>query len=328
MPKILLSVSPSTATLCLLSLLAVACSSDDEPTDTANGGSTNGAPSAGAGGGSGGSGPTDVVGEFDMSGNDSAVCATATFCDDFEAFAAGVAPSGAWTPNQVNGTVRVDDGRAFRGAHSVKATTLATSATMQTYKSALIGLAQAPVVPVPNQAFYGRMMFFLESAPSASVHWTFIDATGLVPGQAYSATYRYGGQLPVNEGGAFVGNQLMANYDTTDFYRTPPLGPQTDCYQHADGKVVPVGRWACAEWFFDGPNAQMRFWLDGTELTDMGIDQTGEGCVAQPADYTWVAPTFSNIHVGWESYQADDERSIWIDDVVIGSAKVGCPAAL
>jgi hypothetical protein len=239
-----------------------------------------------------------------------------------------VAPSGAWTPNQVNGSVRVDDSRAFRGARSVKATTLATSATMMTYKSALIGLAQAPVVPVPDQAFYGRMMFYLESAPSSDVHWTFIDATGLVPGQAYSATYRYGGQLPVNEGGAFVGSQLMANYDTTDFYRTPPVGPQTDCYRHADGQVVPVGEWACAEWFFDGPNAQMRFWLNGTELTDISVDQTGEGCVAQPADYTWVAPTFSRIDIGWESYQTDDERSIWIDDVVIGSTQVGCPPAL
>jgi hypothetical protein len=228
----------------------------------------------------------------------------------------------------VNGSVVVDSSRAFRGAQSVKATTLATSATMQTYKSALIGLARAPVVPVLNEAFYGRMMFYLESAPSTSVHWTFIDATGTVPGQVYSATYRYGGQLPVNEGGMVVGNQLMANYDTTDFYRTPPVGPQTDCYQHADGKTVPVGRWACAEWFFDGPNAQMRFWLDGTELTDLAMNRTGEGCVAEPQDQTWVAPTFSRIDVGWESYQADDERSIWIDDVVIGSTKVGCPPAL
>lgn len=160
------------------------------------------------------------------------------------------------------------------------------------------------------------------------MHWTFIDTTGLVPGQIYSATYRYGGQLPVGQGAAFVGNQLMANYDTVDFYRTPPVGPQTDCYDHADSKVVPVGRWACAEWFFDGPNAQMRFWLDGTELTDIGIDGTGEGCVAPPMDQTWVAPTFSRINVGWESYQTDEERSIWIDDVVISSTQVGCPVML
>jgi hypothetical protein len=174
---------------------------------------------------------------------------------------------------------------------------------------------------VPGEAFYGRMMFYLESSPTTSVHWTFADATGLVPGQTYSATYRYGGQLPVAGG-----NQLMANYDTTDYYATPPNGPQTDCYQHADGKVVPVGRWACAEWYFNGPNAEMRFWLDGAELPDLTIEKTGQGCVAQDAAYTWVAPTFSRLDVGWQSYQTDDERSIWIDDVVFSSTMIGCPA--
>lgn len=318
---------------CRSSLIAIAalgftlaCSSDDDPaTDRAGSGGTA---SGSAGTGGGASGGTGGPVEFDTTGNDSAVCASSLFCDDFEAFTAGVAPSGAWTPNQVNGSVTVDGTRAFRGTLSVKATTLATSATLQTYKSAFIGLTRAPVVPVPGEAYYGRMMFYLDSAPSTSVHWTFIDTTGLVPGQTYSSTYRYGGQLPVQQGGMVVGNQLMANYDTTDFYRMPPVGPQTDCWNHADSKVVPVGRWACAEWFFDGPNAKMSFWLDGTELTDIGIDGTGEGCVAQPADYTWTAPTFSRIDVGWESYQTDDERSIWIDDVVISSAKVGCPATL
>jgi polysaccharide lyase-like protein len=259
-------------------------------------------------------------------GDDSAVCQSSLFCDDFEAFAAGTPPSGAWTASQNNGTVSVDTTRAFRGSQSVKASTLATSETMATYKVALIGLTGAPVVPVPNEAVYGRMMFYLESAPSTNVHWTFIDATGTVPGQDYSATYRYGGQLPITDG-ATVGSQLMANYDTTDFYGTPPRGPQTDCYQHADEKVVPVGRWACAQWFFDGPNAQMRFWLDGQELTDLHVDGTGEGCVAQDPAYTWTAPTFTRLDVGWESYQADEARSIWIDDVVLSSTAVSCPAA-
>ena len=258
--------------------------------------------------------------------DDSAVCQTSLFCDDFEGVAAGAPPGGAWTASQNNGTVSVDTTRAFRGTQSVKASTLATAETNATYKVALLGLTQAPVVPVPNGAFYGRMMFYLESAPSTDVHWTIVDATGTVPGQTYSASYRYGGQHPVLDGTTFVGNQLMANYDTTDFYGTPSRGPQTDCYKHAQAKVVPVGQWTCAEWFFDGPNAQMRFWLNGEALPDLSIDRTGDGCVAQDASYTWEAPTFSRLDVGWESYQADEARSIWIDDVVISSTMVGCPA--
>ena len=251
-----------------------------------------------------------------------AACPAALFCDDFESFEAGKLPSGAWSPFQLNGTVRVDDSRAYRSALSVKATTLATS---EAYKVAVIGLIGAPVVPVPDEAFYGRMMFYLESAPSTLVHWTFIAASGVVPGRAYSAEYRYGGELLV-EGGEAGGSLLKAGYDTTDFYQTPPVGPHTDCHKDGASAVLPVGRWACAEWFFDGPNAQMRFWLDGAELAEIGVDGTGAGCDAQDAGYTWVAPAFSNISVGWKSYQVDDERSIWIDDVVIGSSKVGCPS--
>ena len=90
--------------------------------------------------------------------------------------------------------------------------------------------------------------------------------------------------------------------------------------------MAPVGKWSCAEWYFDGQNNQMRFWLDGTELTDLAVNGTGEGCVGQPVGYTWTAPTFSRLDMGWESYAADDERSIWIDDVVISNTQVGCPA--
>ncbi|HEU4583384.1 MAG TPA: hypothetical protein VFS67_34235 [Polyangiaceae bacterium] len=264
-------------------------------------------------------------------GDDAALCGSALFCDGFENFPAAAPPLAPWTAVQTNGTVVVDTSRAFRGGQSIKATTLSTEQTGQTYKRALIGLgAGSPVIPVPNNAFYGRMMFYLESAPEASLHWTFIDGTGPVPGAGYSSTYRYGGQLPVLEGTTFKGNQLMANYDTLQFYATPPVGPNTDCYKHADAKVVPVGKWSCAEWYFDGTNNQMKFWLDGTEITAIDIDQTGTGCTGADArdvqGYTWAGPTFAQIDLGWESYAADAERTIWIDDVVISQQQVGCPA--
>jgi hypothetical protein len=268
--------------------------------------------------------------EYATTGNDMTVCQSATFCDGFEGGAAGQAPLLPWSAVQTNGSVVVDAARAFRGGQAVKASTLATAMSGATYKRALLGLSGPPVIAVPDNKFYGRMMFYLESVPQTSLHWTFIDATGPIPGQQYSATYRYGGQLPVTEDGTFKGSQFMANYDTLDFYGTPPRGPNTDCYQHADSQFVPVGKWSCAEWFFDGSNNQMKFWLDGTELTSIGIDGKGAGCTGADArdvpDYPWQGPTISRIDVGWESYAADDERTIWIDDVVISPTQVGCPA--
>ncbi|MEY2932219.1 MAG: hypothetical protein RL033_2968, partial [Pseudomonadota bacterium] len=232
-----------------LLLLAAGCSDSSSntpsPTGAASGGSSgSGVAGSGNAGSSsanaGASGGTTLVGGAGSggagpSGNDSAVCANATFCDDFEGAIAGQVPAAPWTVSQTNATVAVDTTRAFRGTQSVKSTTLPTVGGTPTYKRGLIGLAGAPVIPLPEQRVYGRMMFYLESSPTADVHWTFVDGTGLVAGQDYTSTYRYGGQHPVTGG-----SQLMANYDTTDYYATPSKGPQTDCYQHANAVVVPV----------------------------------------------------------------------------------------
>jgi hypothetical protein len=125
--------------------------------------------------------------------------------------------------------------------------------------------------------------------------------------------------------GNFLGSQLMANYETPDQYGNPPKGPSTDCYKHASKTIVPVGAWTCAEWRFDGKNNEMRFWLNGAEVSSLAVAGKGDGCVSQPADYTWIAPTWSRIDLGWESYQLDEARTMWIDDVVISKQPIGCP---
>jgi hypothetical protein len=222
--------------------------------------------------------------------------------------------------NPNNGTVAVDTGRAKSGKNAVKVSADAVAG----YRSVMISLSDQSVLPVAGNVLYGRMMFYLESAPSGTVHWTFIDASGPVPGQNYHAIYRYGGQLPITQNGSFAGSQLMANYETPDSYQSPPIGPGSDCWLHSNQKLVPVGAWSCAEWEFDGPNNTMRFWLNGTELTDLAMTGTGQGCVNQPATFPWDAPSFERVDLGWESYQMDGARVIWIDDVALGTQRLGC----
>jgi hypothetical protein len=89
--------------------------------------------------------------------------------------------------------------------------------------------------------------------------------------------------------------------------------------------VAPVGRWACVEWEFDGPNNAMHFWLDGQPIDSLTVMGTGQGCVHQPQTFTWAAPDFSTLELGWESYQGDDARTLYLDDIVIATARVGCP---
>lgn len=259
-------------------------------------------------------------------GQQDAKCKNALVCDDFEQYTTGAAPGSPWTvmlSNAQASSITVDATRARSGSRAVKVSVAAAPAD-KTYRSAMLAF-QGTKLPVTGNALFGRMMFWLESAPEKDVHWTFIDGYGMVPGKDYHAFYRYGGQHPITNNGSFVGNQLMANYETPDTYQTPPVGISSDCYLHADKKVVPSGKWACAEWNFDGSKNQMRFWLDGVELTDLAMNGTGQGCGAQSQDFVWTAPTFTRIDVGWESYQADDARTMWIDDVAIGTERLGCP---
>jgi hypothetical protein len=246
-----------------------------------------------------------------------APCAGALFCDDFEPYAEGQPPGGRWTSETTSGAVAVArlpaGAPARRGTKAVKVTTTGAA----TYQSAFIRLGPG-VLPVAGNVFYGRMMFRLEAAPATPVHWTMIQGSGLVPGQRYHAQYRYGGQHPIA-----AGSQLMANYETPDSYKG--LGPATDCWFHSDGKVVPVATWSCVEWQLDGATNTMRLWLDGAPIDSLTVTGVGQGCVNREPATPWTAPVFDRLDLGWESYQADEPRTFWIDDVVVSTTRIGCP---
>lgn len=281
-----------------------------------NAGGVTGMGGASAGMSAGGSsaGANTASGGSTVGGGTSA-CAGALFCEDFEQYASGQAFTGALSTTTNQGTVAIDTTQHYSGSKSVKFTTMASSNT----KTAYLSVKGSSVFPVDGNMFYGRMMFYLQSAPTTSVHWTFVQGYGTVVGQTYHADYRYGGQMPVNGG-----SQMMANYDTPDSYNN--MGPKSDCWRHSNARLVPVAKWSCLEWQFDGSKNQMHLWLDGTAADDLTIDGKGDGCVNQDASYTWAAPNFERLDVGWESYQQDDARTLYIDDLAISKTRINCPA--
>ena len=217
-------------------------------------------------------------------------------------------------------TAAVDSAQFRSGTKSVKF--VAATKRSKTAYIRLASKASKQIFPLTPNVIYGRMMFRLESAPTAAVHWTFLQGSGLIAGQTYHALYRYGGQHPVMQGTTFVGNQLMANYETPDSYSGN--GPSSDCWKHANAIVVPVGTWSCAEWQFDGPANTMRFWLNGAAVDSLTVVNTGSGCGTPTAQ--WTRPRSTGWISAWESYQQDSARTIWIDDVVVSKTRAGCPS--
>jgi hypothetical protein len=276
----------------------------------------------GVGGGAGTSGSAGTSGNGSggaagAGGDAGDPCASALYCDDFESY--DTTPNGKWSVRMSSGSVAIDTTQHASGTKSVKVSSQAGD-----YTSAMIRLQDAAILPPPGNLLYGRMLFRLEAAPTASVHWTIIRGAGVVPGQTHHAEYRYGGQLPITQGGTFVGSQMMANYDTPDWYSDKST-PGSDCWHHANQRVIPVGVWTCVEWKFDGAANGMELWLDGVAAEDLTVMGHGDGCVNAAADFTWAAPSFTQLDLGWESYQTDEPRSAYIDDVAISTTKVGCP---
>ena len=251
----------------------------------------------------------------------SEACGTAWLCDSFEDDTLGQAPGKPWRneTGSSGASVSVDATRAFSGKHSVHVSAPKGAA----YRRGYFAIHEPPVFPAAAREMYGRAMVWLDAAPITPpgkdpVHWTFIQGEGRSANDTYNSLYRYGGQ---HQGGL----GLMANFETT-----PPT--RSDCWQHSASRL-PVQTWACVEWHFAGATNQLEFWLDGEQLRDLSVTDRAvgaeTGCLSnEHLGGQWLAPpAFQSLYLGWERYQESvNDQNLWMDDVVVSSERVGCPA--
>jgi hypothetical protein len=100
-----------------------------------------------------------------------------------------------------------------------------------------------------------------------------------------------------------------------------------DCSKPS-ASAFPSQKWVCVEWQFDGTKNEMHLWFDGTLLSDVDVVGMGTRCVNN-ADLgkPWAAPAFSFLSLGWQQYQGSNgPLELWMDDVAVGTQRVGCPA--
>lgn len=234
------------------------------------------------------------------------VCTGAAIaCDDFEGNAAG-GPPAKWTVDirpAGTGTLQVDTTRAYSGTKSVHITLIANQAHINSFIT-------RPLSPLPNNTMYGRLMMWVMETPPKNVHWDNIRAQGFFPGTMTDGQYNYGGG-PVPGDGA-----LFANYWT----------PTADCWKNSKTRM-PLAKWTCIEWLYDGSKNEMHYWLDGEELADMAVSQKGDGCIQGAGANNWRAPPFSKLSLGWYlAHPSPVTIDAWMDDVAVDTKRIGCPA--
>jgi hypothetical protein len=311
----------------LLVVLAAACGDDAEPTSQppgasgsgsggtaggsagsaagpggssgmSQGGSVSTAGSAGQSNGGDGTGGTSAAGSGGASGSSAAgsggttPCSAGHVCDGFEG-----ADLGVWTKNG-EGAVEPDTTHVFAGSQSMQFVSEPGG-----NKRSQLERSGAPLFPLAGNKMWGRVMAFAEDLPGMSdkenknVHYDLIQASGADPAMG---EYRVAGM-----GG------VLLNYNPHDCY----FGTQ---------KPIPMDKWACWEWLFDGEKNVIEFYIDGVQQAR--IENMGQGCVDGTSS-VWEAPTFSELRIGFVNYQSKAETTtLWLDELELASERLNCPS--
>jgi hypothetical protein len=257
-----------------------------DPAGAGNGGTGNATSSAasGAAGGAGATGATGTGGAPNDCGDPDI-----WVCDGFES---GAIDPALWTENTSNGaTVTVDTEHVGRGTYALHAHTGG--------EGAVAYVTTGKPFPAPANSFYGRALVWIARAPTANFN--------IVSSRGPGATYNLGGVMKP---------WGSADGDHTFRFQYHPLdAPSISKTQYA------LKKWQCWEWHYQGTDpSALRFWVDGQELKDMGVDG---GTDAGP----WTAPQFDSVHIGFGHGHPEPAAGydVWIDEVALGGKRLGCP---
>lgn len=297
---------------------------------SSGGAGAGGNPIATGGAGAGGGG-TANGGSAGAGGGTSACAAPAVICDDFEKYTAGTTDlSPDWITYTYSGAVHVDTSKPHAGKQSLHVT---TQAGMRHYADIIRETRGKELLPKKH---YGRFMVWLSSLPPQS-HFNLNLSSGPLTGFPDEI-----GKFA--EGGMF--GKLMSNYaqraraKLNGEYLLRGGGPEqgdaaadADCAVAAPTQTIAAGKWVCWEWEFDGPGNSAYLWIDGKAMTEVDAVQSGKQCQGpgfngkpMMTNYVWEGPeVFDKLIVGYEQYQDTPAQEAWIDDLAIGTDRLGCP---
>jgi hypothetical protein len=174
-----------------------------------------------------------------------------------------------------------------------------------------------PIFASKPTHLYGRMMMYIDPN-GTSIHWTFFGVSGKVPtGPA------------AGQNAAYILSSLPSkSVNTYSFvYGLSAPDGYHDCSSQSKTSM-PTATWACVSFEIDSDARKLRMHKDGATTPILSVDDHGTGCVA-PTSVTspWYGPAVESLFAGAFSFHAmNDPLDVWIDDLVIDTKPVSCPA--
>lgn len=244
-----------------------------------------------------------------------------------------------WTTSVNNGTTPVvSSEQGFESTNSVKFAVPGGG-----YRRSFLSFDPSQISGL-GDTVHGRMMMYITGSADDG-DFTFVQAEGdakTTSNAPANTTVQYrgrvNGRMGNNQGDGY--DYFFANYDTFVNGPNPAPAYSTDCYTNPTASStspateyrVARNEWICLEWYFDASTNQLTFQRDGTNLTQINVNNTGDGCVGGvngEEGNTWTGPQqFKNLLIGLEQYHGDaNAQTLYIDDVVLDTmGPIGCPA--
>ncbi len=213
----------------------------------------------------------------------------AQLCEDFESGTVGQVPdANVWTINKATAdVVEISASQHARGNQALHIHAL-NSGGQHTM------IVNTTGFPFTNDAFWGRAFIYWNGTAYPNSHTTYV-AAGPSPNSNYQ-WMRYS---------SFGSGDLGGNDSDPD----NSAGSST---------ALPSMTWACMEWFYDRPNMQATYYLDGHLLSTLAIDAKH----ASNTDLHW-----QQVEIGWELYAQDGTTASWdmyFDEIALNGTRIGC----
>jgi hypothetical protein len=263
-------------------------------------------------GGSAGAGTAGVAGTTGTAGaGPSAVCpAGALLCDDFESYTLNTAPSGKWKVTNVGlPTTVVDDMHAFSGTKAAHFHGKVDNNRQYTFMTA----EQAPIFPVASEKLFVRFMLLITQWPSSTATHTRLAWVGTT--QALSTPQQ----------GFDGAGYVLCNYNgvaierlDSGFFRNTATNLR---------EPTRVGKWACFEMEIDNTGGPPPGGVGAALPHIFEADKEYTLALAGDKSVAWNGVKFEALQFSLWSPQTDTVTAdYWIDDVVMSTQHIGCPA--